>query len=147
MQYVCDAPGGTWFRFETEGEAIQESLLMKHSVEKYFKQSCEDAAKSFVPPPTSRPFEQKIGLKAHVQKVMPLFLTLRDRDGNGLATAMLAPGGQESRSFRPIIVGPGNSDPYPKHGDDIVALGRHFGMTLDAARCLPNWVTRNVSSR
>ncbi|CAN0438661.1 unnamed protein product [Phaeothamnion confervicola] len=67
MQFVCDAPGGTWFRFETEGEAIQESLLMKHSVEKYFKQAAEDAARSYVPPVSSRPFEQKIGLKGHVQ--------------------------------------------------------------------------------
>ena len=33
MQFVCDGPNGTWFRFETEGEATQESRLMEHSVE------------------------------------------------------------------------------------------------------------------
>ncbi|CAN0490121.1 unnamed protein product, partial [Phaeothamnion confervicola] len=82
-------------------------------------------------------FEQKIGLKGHVQKVMPLFLTLRDNEGNGLATAMLPPAGKESKQFRPIIVGAGNSDPYPKYGDAIATLGRHYGLTLDAARCFP----------
>ncbi len=142
MQFVCDAPGGTWFRFETEGEAILESQLMKHSVDKYFKQAAEEAAKSFVPPATLRGFEEKIGLKAHVQKSMPLFLTLRDSEGNGLATAMLPPGGKDTKSFRPIIVGPGNVDPYPKHGLAIAALGRHFGLALDAARCLPTWAGR-----
>jgi hypothetical protein len=29
MDYVCDVPGGkTWFRIETEAEAIRESALM-----------------------------------------------------------------------------------------------------------------------
>lgn len=143
MQFVCDAPGGTWFRFETEGEAIQESQLMQHAVEKYYRQFADEAARTFVPPATMRPFEQKIGLKAHVHRTMPMFLTLRDNEGKGLATAMLPPGGKESRSFRPIIVGPGNSDPYPKHSAAIAALGRHFGLVLDAARCLPSWVTKS----
>jgi hypothetical protein len=137
MQFVCDAPHGTWFRMETEAEAIQESQLMNHAVEKYFRQQADEAAKSFVPPPTMRPFEQKIGLKAHVQRTMPLFLTLRDSEGNGLATAMLPPGGKDERSFRPIIVGPANADPYSKYGDDIKALARHYGLTLDPARCFP----------
>ena len=137
MQYVCDGPNGTWFRMETEGEAIQESQLMGHSVEKYFRQAAEDAARTFVPPQSMRPFEQKIGLKAHVQKAMPIFVTLRDRDGNGLATAMLPPAGADEKSFRPIVVGPSNADPYPAYGEDIKALGRHFGLTLDPARCYP----------
>ena len=143
MQFVCDAPGGTWFRFETEGEAILESQLMKHSVEKYFKQAADEAAKSFVPPPTMRAFEQKIGLKAHVQKAMPLFLTLRDNEGNGLATAMLPPGAKESKSFKPIIVGPNNTDPYPKNTAAIAALGRHYGLALEAGRCVPSWAGRS----
>src|SRR5262245_48470361 len=121
MQFVCDAPNGTWFRIETDGEAIQESQLMNHAVEKYFQQAYQDAAKSFVPPKSSRPFEQKIGLKEHVQRTMPIFLTLRDNEGKGLATAMLPQGGKEDRSFRPIIVGPANADPYPQYGDDIRA--------------------------
>ncbi len=137
MQFVCDGPNGTWFRIETEGEAMQESQLMGHSVEKYFHEAAAAAADSFVPPPTSRPFEQKIGLKEHVQKKMPVFLTLRDRDGTGLVTAMLPPAGRDERSFRPIVVGPNNADPYTKHAEDIKALARHYGLTLDPARCFP----------
>ena len=137
MQYVCDGPNGTWFRMETEGEAIQESQLMSHSVEKYFRQAAEDAARSFVPPASMRPFEQKIGLKSHVQRTMPMFVTLRDSEGKGLVTAMLPPAGRDEKAFRPIVVGPSNSDPYPKHGDDIRVLARHFGLTLDPARCFP----------
>ena len=44
MQYVCDAPNGkTWFRIETESEAAQESRLMSHTVEKYFRREREKA--------------------------------------------------------------------------------------------------------
>jgi len=137
MQFVCDGPNGTWFRMETEGEAIKESQLMNHAVEKHFRQAAEDAAKTFVPPASQWSFEQKIGLKSHVQKVMPIFVTLRDRDGNGLVTAMLPPAGKDEKSFRPVVVGPANADPYPKHGEDIKALARHYGLTLDPARCFP----------
>jgi hypothetical protein len=137
MQFVCDGPNGTWFRMETEGEAIQESQLMNHAVEKHFRQAAEDAAKTFVPPGSARSFEQMIGLKSHVQKVMPIFVTLRDREGNGLATAMLPPAGKDEKSFRPVVVGPANADPYPKHGEDIKALALHYSLTLDPARCFP----------
>lgn len=137
MQFVCDGPNGTWFRIETEGEAIKESQLMNHKVEKHFRQAAEEAAKTFVPPASARSFEQNIGLKSHVQKVMPIFVTLRDRDGAGLVTAMLPPAGMDEQSFRPIVVGPANADPYPKYGEDIKALARHYGLTLDAARCFP----------
>ena len=82
-------------------------------------------------------FEQEIGLKAHIQREMPLFLTLRDEDGTPLATAMLPPNGQDDRSFRPIIVGAGNADPYPEQGESIRALAQHFGMTLERSRCYP----------
>jgi hypothetical protein len=50
---------------------------------------------------------------------------------------MLPPGGKDDRSFRPIIVGPGNADPYPEEGNGIRALGEHYGMTLERARCYP----------
>src|SRR5712675_2816958 len=86
MQYVCDAPKGkTWFRIETEGEAAHESRLMSHTVEKYFCREREKAVQSWRP---ERPnaIERDIGLEAHVQREMPLFLTLRDREGNALAT-------------------------------------------------------------
>ena len=137
MRYVCDAPGGkTWFRIETEAEAAGESDAMRHAVEKYFHQEQEKAARTYRPPSQTH-FEQEIGLKAHILREMPLFLTLRDDEGNALVTAMLPPGGRDERSFRPIIVGFENTDPYPAHGEAIRALGDHFGLTLDRARCYP----------
>jgi hypothetical protein len=137
MRYVCDAPDGkTWFRIETEAEAANESETMRHAVEKYFRKEKEKATQSFQP--ISKVFfEQEIGLKAHIQREMPLFLTLRDDDGTQLATAMLPPGGKDDRSFRPIIVGPGNADPYPEEGPAIRALAEHYGMILERARCYP----------
>jgi hypothetical protein len=137
MQYVCECGPKTWFRMETEAEAYLESQAMDHAVEKYFRQAREEAAAAYVPPAGRRVIEQNIGLTAHIQRVMPMFLTLRDGEGNALATAMLPPSGMDERAFRPIIVGRGNSDPYPEHGEAIKALGRHFGMTLDASRCFP----------
>ncbi len=136
MQYVCDAsPSTTWFRIETEGEAVLESRIMNHAVEKYFRQARDQAAQSYAPLPG--PFiEQDIGLKAHIRRVMPIFLTLRDPEGNGLATAMLPPSGDDG-GFRPIIVGFANSDPFPKYGEAIRRLGEHFGLTLDRSRCYP----------
>jgi hypothetical protein len=137
MRYVCDAPGGkTWFRLETEAEAEAESLAMHHAVEKYFVREMEKAAHSYRP--ASKTFvEQEIGLKAHVQREMPLFLTLRDSDGAALVTAMLPPGGKSDAAFRIIIVGDDNEDPYPAHGSAIEALGRHFGIALERSRCFP----------
>src|ERR671917_2709204 len=81
MRYVCDAPGGkTWFQIETEAEAAQESDLMSHTVAKYFRQAHERATASYAPRPGPY-IEQDIGLKAHIQRVMPVFLTLRDAEG------------------------------------------------------------------
>lgn len=137
MQYVCDAPGGrTWFRMETEGEAFAESELMRHAVEKYFRRDREKAEASFAPSnPNS--IERYIGREAHIQRAMPLFLTLRDGEGAALATAMLPPGGKDDPGFKVIIVGPNNGDPYPAQGDAIAALGVHFGLTLDRSRYYP----------
>src|SRR3954471_4644997 len=108
MQYICDAPGAkTWFRIETKGEAALESDAMGHAVEKHFHNAWEAAANSYQA--TSSPFiERNIGLKAHVQRIMPLFLTLRDAEGKILVTAMLPPEGRRDPSFRIIIVGPEN---------------------------------------
>ena len=137
MQYVCDAPGGrTWFRLETEGEAVRESEIMCHAVERYYRREREKAAQSYRPRSTVF-FEQEIGLKDHIQREMPLFLTLRDENGEALVTAMLPPRGREDRTFRTIIVGRDNGDPYLQHGDAIRALGRHFGTSLERARCYP----------
>jgi hypothetical protein len=137
MRYVCEAPDGkTWFRIETEAEAAAESETMRHAVEKYFRKEQEKASASFQPI-SKVYFEQEIGLKAHIQREMPLFLTLRDGEGNPLATAMLPPGGKDDRSFRPIIVGPGNADPYPEEGEAIRVLAEYYDMTLERARCYP----------
>ena len=137
MRYVCDAPNGkTWFRIETEAEAAAESETMRHAVEKYFRKEQEKASANFQPV-SKVSFEQEIGLKAHIQREMPLFLTLRDGEGNPLATAMLPPGGKDDRGFRPIIVGSGNADPYPEEGDAIRALAEYYGMTLERGRCYP----------
>ncbi|MBM1170227.1 hypothetical protein [Microvirga arabica] len=137
MQYICDAPGSTtWFLIETEGEAALESDVMKHAVEKHFRLAWEAAAQSYRP--TSSSFvETNIGLKAHIQRAMPLFLTLRDAEGQALATAMLPPGGRPDPTFRIIIVGPENRDPYLDHGEAIRTLGEHFGLTLDRSCCYP----------
>lgn len=137
MKYVCDAPGGaTWFRVETEAEAAQESALMGHAVEKYFRREKERASQTYTPT-SSKFIERDIGLSAHIQREMPLFLTLRDADGNGLATAMLPQRGKSNDPFGCIIVGPKNADPYADHADAIAALARHLGLTLDRERCYP----------
>jgi hypothetical protein len=137
MQYACELPPKTWFRIETEAEAYQESQAMSHAVETYFSRARDQATAAYVPPAGRRVIEQNIGLKAHIQRVMPIFLTLRDNEGTALVTAMLPPAGQTEREFRPIIVGRSNSDPYPEHGDAIKALARHYGLTLDPGRCYP----------
>ena len=135
MQYVCDAPKGrTWFRIETEAEAAEESRLMRHAVERHFTGAQRRARGSYVP---GQGLERDIGLKAHIARTMPIFLTLRADDGTGLATAMLPPGGKPLGDFPVIIVGPENSDPYAAHADAIEALGRHYGVQLARARCYP----------
>ncbi len=137
MRFVCDAPGGTtWFQIETEAEAALESDLMGHAVEKHFRQARDQAAASYVPPHGST-IERDIGLEAHLRRVMPVFLTLRDQEGQGLATAMLPPPGQSVRAVRPVIVGPENSDPFRQHGAAIRALGEHYGHVLDRVWCYP----------
>jgi hypothetical protein len=137
MQFVCDAPPNTWFRIETEAEAAFESRAMDHAVEKYFGQAYEQAAQTFVPPASAAFFERSIGLKEHIQRVMPVFLTLRDAEGKALVTAMLPPAGHDDRAFRPIIVGIANADPFLEYGGAIRKLGQHYGLTLDPARCYP----------
>jgi hypothetical protein len=137
MQYVCDAPEGkTWFRIETEAEADRESELMNHAVAKHFRRAWEEATRRYTPTSTVY-IEQNIGLKSHIRRTMPIFLTLRNADGEGLATAMLPPEGKNDPGFRKIIVGPNNRDPYPDQGGAIKALGNHFRMVLERADCFP----------
>jgi hypothetical protein len=138
MRYVCDAPGGaTWFRLETEAEAEAEAALMRHSVDKYFRRHEAAARESYRAPKGSAMFEQAIGLKDHVAKVMPLFLTLRSADGEGLVTAMLPPQGRNQVNFKIVIVGVENADPYEDYEDEIEALAQHFGIELPREECFP----------
>jgi hypothetical protein len=138
MRYVCDAPGGaTWFRLETEAEAEAEAALMRHAVDKYFRRYDGAARESYRAPAGAAGFEQAIGLKDHVARTMPLFLTLRADDGEGLATAMLPPGGRNQANFKIIIVGPDNADPYETNEKAIQALARHFRLELPRAECFP----------
>jgi hypothetical protein len=137
MEYICDAPNDrTWFRLMTEVEAASESAEMRHAVEKHYRRELERATASYRPLTTVF-IEQDIGKKAHIDRAMPLFLTLRDQDGKPLVTAMLPPGGREDPDFTCIVVGLANADPYPKHADAIRALARHFDIALDRADCYP----------
>jgi hypothetical protein len=142
MRFVCDAAGGkAWFRIETEAEAMRESELMRHAVEKHFRRAQEQAAQSYRPAPGPC-VEQDIGREAHVRRTMPVFLTLRDAEGTALAAAMLPPqrhqaAGRDDAAVCPMVVGPGNGDPYPEHGEAIRDIGRHFGLSLDRIRCYP----------
>ena len=135
MEYVCDAPHNrTWFRLVTEGEAIAESMEMRHAVDKHYRRERERAIEAFHPT-TSVFIEQDINKEDHIRRSMPLFLTLRDEDGKALVTAMLPPKGRGSGGS--IIVGPGNADPYTEHGDAIKALADHYRISLDRTSCYP----------
>jgi hypothetical protein len=138
MRYVCDAPGGrTWFRLETEGEAEAEAALMRHAVDKHFRRFQGAARETYRAPKDVPTFERDIGLRDHIARSMPLFLTLRADDGEGLATAMLPPEGRNQANFRIIIVGPDNADPFAAQADAIAALGLHFGAELKREACYP----------
>jgi hypothetical protein len=137
MQYVCDAGAATWFRLETPAEAAQESRLMNHAVERFFRDAEAKAVQSYMPPPGLRVSEQNIGLKAHIARVMPRFLTLRNGEGTALVTAMLPPAGVDATQFKPILVGADNADPYRDYQAAITALAQHCRLTLDPDRCYP----------
>jgi hypothetical protein len=135
MQFICDAPGRkAWFRIETEAEVEAEAQLMRHAVDKYFARELALARESYRP---LGGVERDIGLKDHIARATPLFLTLRADDGEGLATAMLPPQGQHDAKFRIIIVGPDNKDPYPAHADAIKALGDKYALSLKREKCFP----------
>ena len=50
MRYVCAAPGGSWFRIESEAEAEHESALMGHAVARHFREARDRARASWQPP-------------------------------------------------------------------------------------------------
>jgi hypothetical protein len=143
MKFVCDAGAGrTWFRIETEAEAEAESRAMRHAVEKYWKRE-ESRARESYKPTSAVAIERDIGLKGHIARSMPLFLTLRADDGEGLATAMLPPEGRNQANFRTIIVGPENGDPYAANTDAIEKLAAHYGVDLPREGCFP-YAVRDV---
>ena len=130
MQYVCDAPGRkTWFRIETEGEAMQESEAMRHSLDYCFRHEREAAVKCYAPSRNLNYIERNIGLGAHVQRTMPIFLTLRDSEGTPLATAVL-PQADDCEGREPRIVGPEYSDAFEAQRSAIAVLERHMRRTL-----------------
>jgi hypothetical protein len=138
MQYVCDAPGGrTWFSMEKQAEADAESELMRHAVAKHFCRAVEAARKSYRPRDGLASFERDIGLKDHIAHNTPIFLTLRDGEGNALATAMLSRDVVNGAPRRAIIVGPENADPWPEHADAIASLGKHYGVRLNRDASYP----------
>ncbi len=110
---------------------------MRHAVEKYFRRERDAAVRKYRPATSMSYIERDIGLGPHVQRSMPLFLTLRAQDGTPLATAMLPPGGGPDDSFRAIVVGPANGDPFATEAEAIAALGQHFGLSLTRERCYP----------
>ena len=137
MQYVCDAGELTWFRLETAGEAARESQEMDHAVEKYFRRAHEQATREYVAPAGVPAMEQNIGLKAHIERTMPIFLTLRDKDGAPCVTAMLPRNGRGPDAMSPVVVGHGNTDPYADYEVAIKMLSRHLGYELDRRECYP----------
>jgi hypothetical protein len=121
---------------------------MDHAVERYFRQAREQAAAAYVPPAGRRVIEQNIGLKAHIQRAMPIFLTLRDNEGTALATAMLPPTGQTEREFRPIIVGPGNSTlSGARRGHQSTGGALRDDTRSRALLSLPTWIDRGANAK
>ena len=111
-------------------------------MEKHFRRAYEQASLANRQAPGPSFVEQDIGQAAHIRSAMPVFLTLRDGEGNALATAMLPPprlqaAGRDDVAICPMVVGSGNGDPYPEHGEAIRDLGEHFGLALNRARCYP----------
>lgn len=127
----------TWFRLISPAEAEAEGQAMDHAVDRYFKSAYQDALDSYVPPVGLSRIEQNIGLKGHIARAMPKFLTLRDNEGTPCVTAMLPPDNEQSRAMAPIIVARKNSDPYVMFSDAIDALSSHIGEPLDPSVCYP----------
>ena len=131
MLYVCDAPDRTvWFRIETESEAFFESLSTQGAVAVFFGAEHSRAISSYRPHPGLPFIERDIGLEAHIQRKMPLFLTLRDREGTVLATAILPPGGKENAGYPVFVWGAAGVDPYESHAKALEILEKRFGVAI-----------------
>lgn len=137
MKYICDVPGGrTWFRLESEAEAERESARMQHGVAVRFHDERARAIRSYRAQ-SAASAGGSLPLERHVRIAMPIFLSLRDREDAALVTAMLAHGSPDHPEAELVIVGKGDTDPYPDHGRAIAALSDRLGIDLDRARCFP----------
>jgi len=141
MRHICDAPdGNAWFRLETESEADWESVRMRHGLAERFRLERARAVRSYRTGPA--PFSGRaITLERHIRIEMPIFLSLRGRHDEPLVTVMLAHANREHRDAEFVVVGKGNSDPYPAHGRAIDALADKLGIDLGRARCFPSACT------
>ena len=57
--------------------------------------------------------------------------------GDRLLCNVLRPRFLTAEQYRPILVGPNNSDPFRDYPMAINILARHFGVELDPVRCYP----------
>ena len=79
--------------------------------------------------------EQDIGKEAHIRRAMPLFLTLRDENGQALVTAMLPPSGKKAAAAS--LSGRAMPIPTPNMRRRSRHWATHFGITLDRTSCYP----------
>ena len=135
-EFVMLRAGERGFGLETEGEATRESENMCHAVERYYRREREKAAQTFRPRSDGllRAGDWSQGPHPARNAAIP---DVARRERRGSRHRHAAPRGREDRSFRTIIVGRDNGDPYLQYGDAIRALGRHFGTSLERARCYP----------
>jgi len=130
MQYVCDAPGRrAWFRIETEGEATLEAQEMRHSLDYFFRHEHAAARRSYAPCDRLSFIERDIGLSAHLKRTMPIFLTLRERDGTPVASAIL-PQDPDSETVAARVIGAGDCDAFRAEREALIALEAHLGKKL-----------------
>lgn len=135
MQFICDAPGQkSWFRIETENEAIFEAEAMKVSIDAPFRIERDAAVQSYRPQARLRAIERDIGLGAHVLRTMPIYLTLRDREGTALANAVLPAKDDLQEDHHAVVIGPGHADPFASQAEAIHALELHYGVSLQTKR-------------
>jgi len=131
MQYICDAPGRkAWFRIESSGEAAIESAVMKNAIEVQYENTRRAAIQTYQPSSRLHFIERNIGLNAHIARTMPMFLTLRDGEGNHLANAMLPPCGRDDDTFVSRVVGPAGMDALTAEAEAVDALEKHFGLSI-----------------
>ena len=131
MRYVCDVSERmTWFRIETDGEALLEAMATQIAVAYFFEEERRKALSSYRPRAELSFLERDIGLESHIQRTMPLFLTLRDNNGSALATTMLPLDGKDDGVFPVLVWGAGSVDAYELHTVALRALEKHFDIPI-----------------